>query len=649
MVLFKGIIKEITIDSNKILLFLIARRIREGFMKRAGLWLSIPFLIIMLAAVFYAGMNRTAVNKAPLSFQIESFDHSEKTDAWYSDGVYYAFLPSYAEMDRVFAVTDPSYTIYIEGAPLTEKTDLSLFALGEKYDITVCRGKKTAEEKLCFLHSANVAAMFINTQSGSMERIHRDKKVKETVQVVLIDENGDKTYTGLRDRLNGRGNGTWLYDKKPYLLNLSKPHEMLGMPAAEKWVLLSNPADKTNIRDKVIYDLARQTGFAWAPDSRYVDLYLNGEYAGLYLLSEKVEMQENRLDLHNGANGAQESFLCKNELFTRWNVLQNPFMTDYGRPVEITSPDSVPAYLKERIKADVNLMERVILSGDSLALLEYIDIDSWARKYLIDEITANIDADLASSYFYCEYKDGKPLFYAGPIWDYDQAFGASRRRNDNPRAFYASSEYESPVLPTPYYHALYKNGIFYNRVVELYKNEFLPRFTELAQQGITRQALAIFNASQMNKVRWFPDEEDISGAYEIAFLQERIAFLNDAWLSETPYYTVQIEPEKGGFYSSYAVKPGEKLSAASVFGGETPKDAVWIDKDTGEEFNFDTPLTKDTTLLLKTPEKGKIGGFISRNKALLLCMAPAGLCGVMLVLSVRLDLKRNKPKKEGAK
>lgn len=417
------------------------------------IWWSIPLLLALAAIVYYGYWQQAKPSPDILSFRIGTEDTAETISAWYDDeGTYYVFLPSYADIHTVTAAVNPAYIVEVDGVALSSETDLSAFTMGEPYDIRITRGRKTAEEQICFLQSANVATMYIDTQSGSMQHIHADKEYKETVRVAMFDESGIESYAGYDDKLEGRGQATWQNDKKSYLLTLAHAHKMFDMNSAKKWVLLSNSNDITNLRNKVIYDLASKTELNWTPKCHYIDLYLNEDYSGLYLLAEKVEFNEQRLDLKPNIGTDNISFLCKNELNVRWDSLRNPFLTDYGRAVEIASPSLLTESQKEQITRDVQLMENTILSSDTQNLTKLIDVDSWARKYLIDEIFANIDADLASSYFYCDYSTGKPIFYAGPIWDYDQTFGASGLRNKNPCAFYANTGFESSDWPTPYYY-----------------------------------------------------------------------------------------------------------------------------------------------------------------------------------------------------
>ncbi len=627
------------------------------------IWWSIPMLLVLAAIVYYGYLQQNNTSANILSFRIGNADVEQTISAWYDDeGTYYVFLPSYADIRAVTAIVSPSCKVEVDDIALTSKTDLSTFTMGEPYDIRITQGQESVEEQICFLQSANVATMYIDTQSGSMKQIHEDKDHKESVRVAVFDESGIESYVGHDDKLKGRGQATWMTkEKKSYLLTLEYAHKMLEMDAAKKWVLLSNSYDVTNLRNKAVYDLAGETGLKWTPKCRYIDLYLNGSYAGLYLLTEKVEINEQRLNLKSNEETEYISFLCKNELTERWDSLRNPFLTDYGRAVEIVSPNLLTESQKEQITHDVQLMENVILFGDTRDLTRYIDLDSWARKYLIDEIFANIDADLASSYFYCDYSDGKPVFYAGPIWDYDMSFGALWPRNNNPRAFYANAEFESSDWATPYYYCLYQKDDFYKRMVEIYKDELLPLVMALKSYEIEQQAAFIAHAAKMNQIRWFGSEDDISGSQMIDFLSERVAFLNEVWLDGMQYFAVQIEPYVGGAYMSYAVKAGEKLPALPDAVEDNLVEPVWRDRDTGEVFDFNQPITKDTTLLLKNrdiiaseeetnthPEvttTSSLIDFISLCKAMPFHLAAVGLLSIILLALIWVDCKRNRVKR----
>jgi hypothetical protein len=102
---------------------------------------------------------------------------------------------------------------------------------------------------------------------------------------------------GVVGEVKPRGNYTYTLAKKPYQIKLDKKRPLFGMPAAKTWILLANYADMSLMRNKLAYDLGASLGLHGSPDSRWVDLKINGQYRGNYLITEKVEVKTNRVDL----------------------------------------------------------------------------------------------------------------------------------------------------------------------------------------------------------------------------------------------------------------------------------------------------------------------------------------------------------------
>ena len=427
---------------------------------------------------------------------------------WNSGDALYVFLPSYAHMADLTAFTSDSLIVYLDGCELNQNSDLSRYSIGEAHKMRVWTDMRNSDTRdLYFLRSANIPAMFIDTASGNMDAIHADQEYRESARVTLVDTNGARLYSGVDNTINGHGFSSWLSKKKSYSLKLREPAGLLGMAPAAKWILISNTYDNTSLKNKFVMDMAAQTGLTWTPSCEYIDLYLNGDYAGLYLLSERVENDINRLNLASD-NSSRTNFLCKVKIDN--HRPERIFLTDYNRSVELVSPKSASESERPRIEQDVQLLENAILSGDERELLYYLDLDSWVRRYLIDEISGNVDADLSSSYFYCVYNSENPVFYGGPVWDYDRTFGntvdGADYRNMNPRAFVANTASRRKIWPNPWCHALYYYyPAFYNRVCELYQQEFRPVFSESAEY-LDNLYLFIQKASYMNKIRWYkPD------------------------------------------------------------------------------------------------------------------------------------------------
>jgi len=499
-------------------------------------------------------------------------------------GQCYVFLPAHADLDRITLLTNADVPVTLDGRPMTQDAPCRGLSPDTPYTLSV-NGQETT---LRFLQSRNVASLHINTASGNLDYIHADRNARESASIALFTPDGSLTCTDSRSTVRTRGNTTWAYEKKPYALTLSADRDLLEMGAATDWVLLANATDETNLHNKLVFDFAGQLDPQLSPECAFVDLYMNGNYRGLYLLTEKVEPGDSRLHINTDAG----DFLCSIDFGFRWDILNNPFFTRQQRAVEISAPDFVTVSQSEQIKMLTDQMEEAILSGSCNSL----NLDSWARKYLIDEVFGNIDADLTSSHFY--YRDG--TFYAGPIWDYDMTFGTSHR-NNNPRTFIAKNARKASEYASPYYDALYRSEVFYNHMTALYREEFLPLLEQLIQTGIADLAQTISAASEMNSLRWkahFLDLHSNGGvtpsttASLTDYLTTRVAFLSSAWVEGIDYCTVQFETEPDSAYTNIAVPKGQVLQTAPV----DLENTVWYIQGTQEIQDFSQPIRADMIL-----------------------------------------------------
>ena len=261
--------------------------------------------------------------------------------------------------------------------------------------------------------------MYIDTGSGSMDYIHAVKGNEEPGTIRLYDADGNMTLTEVVDSIKGRGNATWLRSKKPYSITLSSQAGPLGMEEATRWILLANAYDYSHLRNKLAYQFAREAGLSFSPDCQWTDLYLNGEYVGLYLLCERNEVHPSRVDIPRN-----NSFLVSIELHDRLESQNYAFaQTQSGTSFRIHHAGMEIAQIQQLLQS----VENALFAEDGIDPVtgkswnQLIDVDSWARKYLVEEIFANYDAGSVSQYFYYT-GDGK--LYAGPVWDFDNTLAS---------------------------------------------------------------------------------------------------------------------------------------------------------------------------------------------------------------------------------
>ncbi|ODS82981.1 MAG: hypothetical protein ABS46_07470 [Cytophagaceae bacterium SCN 52-12] len=232
----------------------------------------------------------------------------------------------------------------------------------------------------------------------SMPVESKDNYVNGSLRVVRDQGTPEELYNG-SIRIRGRGNSTWNMAKKPYRINLDVAGSLLGMPAtAKNWVLLANYADKTLIRNAVGLEVSRYLQMPYASPFRFVDVILNGDYQGSYLLTDHMEVRENRIDIEEGQDeDVPGAYLAE------LNVVadQEDFYitTNQGLKASIKYPDLKSPQDQARINdilADINGFESRLFSGNPAdgpgGYLERVDLQSLVNWYLGCEITGNPDA-----------------------------------------------------------------------------------------------------------------------------------------------------------------------------------------------------------------------------------------------------------------
>lgn len=269
----------------------------------------------------------------------------------------------------------------------------------------------------------------INTEGGKPVD-SKDYYVNATITIEQRNEKGaviNKLLDAAKTEIKGRGNSTWDMLKKPYRLKLDKSTAMLSMPKNKHWVLLANYSDKTLMRNELAFEVSRRMGFAYTPRMKYVDVVLNGDSIGNYLLGEHIRVGEDRVNIPE--LGATDTDISGGYLLEVDERKGEPewFETNEAKMIFcINTPENILANQKEYISACIQKVEDVLYAKDGLnpvtELPKYLDLTSFIDYYLLNELSKNVDGNLRLSTFV--YKNrGDAKIYFGPVWDYDIAFG----------------------------------------------------------------------------------------------------------------------------------------------------------------------------------------------------------------------------------
>ncbi len=243
-------------------------------------------------------------------------------------------------------------------------------------------------------------------------------------------ENKTKTYE--LEYIRGRGNSTWMCDKKPYKVKLDKKADLFGMGSNKHWILLANRYDNSLLRNKMTYWLGEQLGMPYTPQLVPVDLVLNNKYYGSYYLSEQVRIGTGRIDiddLEDTPDVTTEPEITGGYLlsmgFDEESDGNHSFTTKRDHSFLLESPafeDKVNETQFNYIKNYMQQTEDAIYGKDfkdenDKSYTEYLDTDAAADYFWIQEFSKNGDAYASNSTYL--YKPRNDLLYWGPLWDFD--------------------------------------------------------------------------------------------------------------------------------------------------------------------------------------------------------------------------------------
>lgn len=427
----------------------------------------------------------------------------------------YLFLPGVWDAQKLVYHSSGSYLV--DGQPLLDGARTDVFIPGQTVVLTNEKGRKVRE--IIVMQGSRIPALFIQSESGSMKKINQKNANAEPGRMTLYDSDGTVSSHALA-HVHRRGNSTSAFPKKAYQIKLDKKADLTrGGGKAKTWILLADYMDMSLLRNRVTLDMAAYTGLPYALDCISVDVYLCGEYGGVYLLTEKAQIGSARVnvrDLEEAMEEANEQPLDSYPAFAIWK--DDSFQHIKGSSIENATDDITGGYLLEvekpyryhdyettgfitgeglavvvkepkfateeqlRYVGDIfNAFHRAILSEDGVDAetgayyLDRFDLDSLVTKYLLEEISKNYDAHSSSQFFYKDSDAVDSKIYAGPAWDYDLSYGGfddngSFQIGQSAKTFYLNKNTRRHLL----YNHLIKYDDFSARLREIYQERFMP-------------------------------------------------------------------------------------------------------------------------------------------------------------------------------
>lgn len=343
--------------------------------------------------------------------------------------------------------------------------------------------------------------------------------------------------------IRGRGNYTWTgTEKKSYRIKFAEKVNLLGQGGgpARSWTLLAVHCDQSMLRTAAALTLAgHMPGIAYSSSVRFCRLILNGEYMGVFQVSEQMQVQDYRVNVDDTIQeGSEIGFLV--ELDQRANEV--PIYDAWGTSYELKSDyyndmqkRYVANYLSEAFEA--------VTYGDPEYIAELIDIDSMVDAYIVEELFKNLDVGYGS--FYMHKDVGDDVLHFGPLWDFDLSAGNADPDDGDPNFskpqgiyvgdadcyYYQSSKWFKTICEFDWFNELVKerwNSLksvidkvapYVRDVAALYSDEFDENFVRwpIFGQRINREPSSVRALKS----------HDAHAEYVAKWLEQRIEWLDN--------------------------------------------------------------------------------------------------------------------------
>ena len=425
----------------------------------------------------------------------------------------------------------------------------------------------------------SISSIHIQIDNHDWDCINKDRLYCGNVDVRILNKEGGIEYEGMAE-LKSRGNSTWNAAKKPLTLKFPKKEALFGLERGKDFTLLANSFDESFIRNTIAFEVSRCVGLP-APYYEYVSLFVNDEYKGLYQMVNKVDVgvdgihianlnkrnkivndkelkdypvfsigdsssiaQKKGLDLEFDPDDVTGGYLLDvTDIPDSYLKSCSGFVSDCGTMVRIKSPERASRKEVDYISELFSEMEAALMdsAGNNPVTgkhySDYLDVESFARYYLVQELVMNADAGLCSFYVYKDVDSLDGKFYAGPVWDFDYALNTPRWQGlwlcENEMFAEASTGYGTGGLL--YYLCLHDD--FRKRVRDLYVGGAMLVVDSLAQSSCWDSLFVCLKGEAERDFGLYPDyrqSKSYKTAFERArgFLAKRAEFLKWVWSAD---------------------------------------------------------------------------------------------------------------------
>ena len=380
--------------------------------------------------------------------------------------------------------------------------------------------------------SGTLPVLYINTEN-SQEIVSKEDYLKAGFWLDAscddaIESLGSQN-APLETQIKGRGNYSWSgFDKKPYRLKTVEKTPLMGLKKSKHFGLLAHADDNLYfMRNALGFELSRRLGLAWTPEDRPLELVLNGEYRGLYILTELIKVAKDRVNI------TEQDDLATTDVDGGWFVEIDNYDTDPH--VEITegngeriiftykSPEELSNEQETFLRTQMQAINDAIYNSDknSTTWEEYIDIESAARFYVVQEIMDDCESYHGSCYLTRD-RGADQKWHFGPVWDFGNAYQRGNK---------AEFIWQNATFNQTWIGELYKFPRFQAKVKEVWKEFCETGYPNLVKY-ICDYSDKIESAAALDYERWpeygSSDKEGLIGQV-VRNLNSSVTWLGEKW------------------------------------------------------------------------------------------------------------------------
>lgn len=240
-------------------------------------------------------------------------------------------------------------------------------------------------------------------------------------------------------QIKARGNYTRTgFSKKPFKLKLDKKQSLLGLSKSKHFAILAHADDnKGYLRNFVGFNLGKRIGLPWTPSQQPVEVVINGDYRGLYFLTESIRVDEDRVNITELGDNVEDPTLVSGGYIVELDNYDEDdssqirmdekscVRNQYLDRLRITfdTPEVYSDLQRWFISQQFSTMNDYVGANDD-RLWSYLDLDDAARYYLVEEIVSHTESYHGSTYLFRDYGDGQKWHFS-PLWDFGNAFNGS--------------------------------------------------------------------------------------------------------------------------------------------------------------------------------------------------------------------------------